>query len=390
MQSLAPDTQSIETYSIKVQTIAANKLADAAGVPSTLDKFYVGMKFIPMEADKTGAGGYFGEVAQIPAQGGPAFPLLPDYMDKEVVWASSDPGYWRGKLNQAREGGIIYKGKDGKMKFLVAPYSMKDDSHTSNASIIAAKFSELERYITEGRLSEEQERAIAAMLNDAATRARKTAEAKRDVHKAVLAEEGALDLLKKIKIDASQEMEETEDDDTEEKPKVKKKKKGEDASQDRIDAAIKGYKKHAIVMSQMDGILKFPKTFTAAQINAFRNQLNFPQRKWIADKLSSAAAEKLGVPPMDQVRRATLDPSTPGVSEMSIFSLLEIDVERLEAGLKNGTLKASDFGVPAHGSYDTFAPGKPIVHFRTPVPYPLAMPTLKAELESQNRTNHPY
>ena len=388
VEGLAPDKSSIETYSIKVQTIAANKLADAAGVPSTLDKFYVGKKFIPMEADKTAAGGFFGETARIPAQGGPAFPLMPEYRRKKVVWASSSPGYWRGKLSQARAGGIVYKGKDGKEKFLVAPYAMKDDSHTSNATIIAAKFSELERYVSEGRLTAKQETAIAEMLDAAATKAKGKAEVKRDAERAILEEEGALDLIKSLEIDANQEMEEEEE--VEEKPKQKKKKKGEDESQDRIAKALKEYKKHATVITQLDGILKFPKVFTASQLNAFRNQLNFPQRKWIADKLSSAAAEKLGVPPMDQVRRATLDPSTPGVSEMSIFSLLEIDVERLEAGLKDGTLKGSDFKVPEHGSYDTFAPGDVVAHFRTPVPYSLAMPTLKAELESQDRTNHPY
>lgn len=386
------------SYSLKTALVPANVLADRGGVPRTLDDFYAGKSFIPIEADKTGAGGWFGEVAKIPAQGGPAFPLMPDYLSKKVAWASSNTGYWKGKLSAARDGGLIYT-KDGREKFLVAPYAMKDDSHTSNASIIAVKFSELERYVAEGRLDDKQEAAIAEMLNQAATKQKETAAGKMAGQVAILKKFGAEDLIKSLKISTSDEVDADAEADAEadadadadaDAPTTAKGKKEKGDNADAISEALKTYKKQATVVAQMDGILKFPKTFTAAQLQKFREDLSFPQRKWIADKLSSAKAESLGVPPMDQIRRTTLDPSTPGVSEMSIFSLLEIDVPRLEEGLENGTLKGSDFGVPAHGSYDVFAPGSPVVHFRTPVPYVLAMPDMKEALDDQGRTNHAY
>lgn len=305
------------TFSISVNVTAANILADRGNVPGMIPDWVIGKSVIPIEADRTAGGGTFSKMA---AQGGPAFAVDPANLGK-VAWASRNPGFWRIKLNAARASKAIYVGQDGRKKFLIMPYAMGEDAHTSNTTVATEKITEIERYVREGRISAENEAALANLV-----------------------------------IKAAQAIIDKTDD-----PKE---------------------------VNFHKPLTQFPTAFTSKQFDAYIDSLNFEQRSFVAEKMSSAAAEKLGAPPMEQIRRATTDPSYGGTPQLAAFSILEIDVKRLEEGLENNTLTAADFGVPAHASYNAFAPGRVIAHFRTPIPYELAMPTMRAAL--QGRPNHGY
>jgi hypothetical protein len=305
------------SFSISVSVTAANILADRGGVPGMIPDWVIGKSFVPIEADRTAGGGKFSKML---AQGGPAFAVDPANLGK-VVWAARNAGFWRAKLNAARASKAIYVGQDGRKKFLIMPYAMSLEAHTSNTTVVTEKISEIERYVREGRISSQDEAALA---------------------------DGVIEAAQKI-IAKSKDQKE-----------------------------INFHKP----------LTEFPRAFTSQQFDAYIDSLNFEQRAFIADKLSSAKAEKLNAPPMQQIRRATTDPSYAGTPQLSGFSLLEIDVKRLEEGLKNNTLSAADFNVPAHASYNAFAPGRVIAHFRTPIPYELAMPTMRAALAGRGNDGY--
>jgi len=322
-----PTTTQLPAYSIKVQTTAANILADNLGVPKMIPKEYVGRQFIPIEADLTAGGGWF---TQKPAQGGPAWSVDPLNFKKGAAWASANDGFWTGKLNLAKESGAIYIGKDGREKFLVGTYAMLQTSHVSNPTIAGEKLSEVARYVKEGRISNEQEAALSQLIRDAA----------QSLYDASLAE----------------------------KTKYEN------------DKSSKNYERARQANTKASALINFPTTFTAQQLEQYIADLSFDQRAFIATQLSTAQAEIIGAPPMGQITRATLDESFAGTSPLSLISLLEIDVKRLEEGIANKTLTAKDFGIVSHNSYSSIAPGKIVTLFRTPIPYALAMPDIRKGL----------
>lgn len=317
----------LPAYSIKVQTTAANILADNLGIPKMIPKEYVGRQFIPIEADLTAGGGSF---TQKPAQGGPAWSVDPLNYKKDAVWASANDGFWTGKLNLAKDSGAIYIGKDKRKKFLVGTYAMLQTSHVSNPTIAGEKLAEVARYVREGRISNAQEAALSQLIRDAA----------QSLYDASLAE----------------------------------KKKYEN------DKSSKNYERARQANTKASALINFPTTFTAQQLEQYIADLSFDQRAFIATQLSTAQAEIIGAPPMGQITRATLDESFGGTSPLSLISLLEIDVKRLEEGLVNRTLTAKDFGIVPHNSYSSIAPGKIVTLFRTPIPYALAMPDIRKGL----------
>ena len=353
-------------YSIKVNTTAANTLADNLKIPKNLGPEYADRHIIPIEADLTAGGGSF---TQKPAQGGPAFSVIPQYYNAGVAWAAAKDGFWTGKLNLARESGAIFKGKDGREKFLVAPYAMKQDSHISNPTVAGEKFAEVSRYISEKRINKTQQKGLSDLILNASTDGvKKASDALKVAKKEVMVAESA---IKKFKGE-----------------------KSEKAYKD-LDAdlkAKKGIASDALAKQTFfQGISKFPTSLTTKAFDSYLSPLSFDQRKWLGEKLSSAAAEKLGAPPMDQIRRATLDESFAGTDNLSLISILEIDVKKLEDGLKNKTLTAKDFGVTPHNSYNSLAPGSPVAFFRTPIPYSQAFPDIRSGLIGSGfNTNHGY
>ena len=354
-QALAQPVSTDTNYSIGVNTTAANILADNLKIPTTIGTEFIGRQIIPIEADLTAGGGSF---TQKPAQGGPAFSVIPEYFNAGVVWAAAKDGFWTGKLNLARKLGAIYKGKDGSEKFLIGTYAMKQDSHISNPTIAGEKLAEVSRYVQEGRISAEQEQGLANLVIDAAKKLAETSSNK------AVATKKSLDKLES-----------------------RKGKRDEKAIKD----AKKEYEKARNAKTFAEGLLTFPTKFTANQFDTYLAGLSFEQRAFIAEKLSSAKAESLGAPPMEQIRRATLDESFGGTQNLSMISLLEIDVPRLEQGLKNKTLTAEAFGVTPHNSYNSLAPGNVAAMFRTPIPYELAFPDIRDGLNRAGYTsNHGY
>jgi hypothetical protein len=354
-EALAAPATGATNYSIGVNTTAANILADNLKIPTTIGTEFIGRQIIPIEADLTAGGGSF---TQKPAQGGPAFSVIPEYFNAGVVWAAAKDGFWTGKLNLARKLGAIYKGKDGSEKFLIGTYAMKQDSHISNPTIAGEKLAEVSRYVQEGRISAEQEQGLANLVIDAAKKLAETSSNK------AAATKKALDKLES-----------------------RKGKRDEKAIKD----AKKEYEKARNAKTFAEGLLTFPTKFTANQFDTYLAGLSFEQRAFIAEKLSSAKAESLGAPPMEQIRRATLDESFGGTQNLSMISLLEIDVPRLEQGLKNKTLTAEAFGVTPHNSYNSLAPGNVVAMFRTPIPYELAFPDIRDGLNRAGYTsNHGY
>ena len=364
-QPVSTDTGATN-YSIKVNTTAANTLADNLKIPKNLGPEYADRHIIPIEADLTAGGGSF---TQKPAQGGPAFSVIPQYYNAGVAWAAAKDGFWTGKLNLARESGAIFKGNDGREKFLVAPYAMKQDSHISNPTVAGEKFAEVSRYISEKRINKTQQKGLSDLILNASTDGvKKASDALKVAKKEVMVAESA---IKKFKGE-----------------------KSEKAYKD-LDAdlkAKKGIASDALAKQTFfQGISKFPTSLTTKAFDSYLSPLSFDQRKWLGEKLSSAAAEKLGAPPMDQIRRATLDESFAGTDNLSLISILEIDVKKLEDGLKNKTLTAKDFGVTPHNSYNSLAPGSPVAFFRTPIPYSQAFPDIRSGLIGSGfNTNHGY
>ena len=375
------------SYSISVQTTAANILADRLKIPTNLGKEYAGRQIIPIEADLTAGGGSF---TQKPAQGGPAFSVIPQYYNAGVVWAAAKDGFWTGKLNLARESGAIYIGKDGKEKFMVAPYAMKQDSHISNPTVAGEKFSEVSRYIRENRITKAQEQGISDLIQKSAVKGIATATSDLKTAKAAVAK--AESDLKKAEAIVKKSEKSVNKDKTEETEKALKSalkdfKTAESNLKSKKDSASEALAKKTF----FEGIGRFPSSLTSKSFDTYLASLSFDQRKFLGEKLSSAEAEKLGAPPMDQIRRATLDESFAGVESLSLVSILEIDVKRLEEGLKNKTLTASAYGVTPHNSYNSLAPGKPVAFFRTPIPYSLAFPDIRAGLFGAGfKSNHGY
>ena len=375
-----------KNYAIRVTTVAANKLADALNIPSTLGPEFVGRQIIPIEADLTAGGGSF---TQKPAQGGPAFSVIPEYFNAGVAWAAAKDGFWTGKLNLARETGAIYKGTDGREKFLVAPYAMKQDSHISNPTVAGEKFSEVSRYIRENRITKEQEKGIAELIQNAAVKG--VATAKSNLATARTAVTKAESDLKKSealvkKVEEKFKKDKTDENEKALKAALKDLKKSEDALKTKKKTASDALAKQTF----FQGIGRFPASLTSTSFDTYLASLSFDQRKFLGEKLSSAEAEKLGAPPMDQIRRATLDESFAGTNHLSLISLLEIDVKKLEQGLEKGTLTAKDYGVTPHNSYDSLAPGKPVAFFRTPIPYSMALQDIKNALDKEGYENHGF
>lgn len=314
-------------YSIRVQTTAANILADNLGIPKMVPKEYVGRQFILIEADLTAGGGSF---TQKPAQGGPAWSVDPLNFEKGAAWASANDGFWTGKLNLAKESGAIYIGKDGREKFLIGTYAMLQTSHVSNPTVAGEKLAEVARYVREGRISPKQEAELSKLIRDAA----------QSIYDSSLAE----------------------------------KKKYEN------NKSSKEYERARQANTKASALINFPTSFTAQQLEQYIDDLSFDQRAFIATQLSTAQAEIIGAPPMGQITRATLDESFGGTAPLSLISLLEIDVKRLEEGLAKKTLTAESFGIVPHNSYASIAPGKIVTLFRTPIPYALAMPDIRKGL----------
>ena len=385
--ALAAPATGATNYSISVQTTAANILADRLKIPTNLGKEYAGRQIIPIEADLTAGGGSF---TQKPAQGGPAFSVIPEYFNAGVAWAAAKDGFWTGKLNLARESGAIYIGKDGKEKFLVAPYAMKQDSHISNPTVAGEKFSEVSRYIRENRISKTQEQGISDLIQKSAVKGIATATSDLKTAKAAVAKaesdfKKAEALVKKS--EKSVNKDKTEETEKALKSALKDFKSAESNLKAKKDSASEALAKKTF----FEGIGRFPSSLTSKSFDTYLASLSFDQRKFLGEKLSSAEAEKLGAPPMDQIRRATLDESFAGVESLSLVSILEIDVKRLEEGLKNKTLTASAYGVTPHNSYNSLAPGKPVAFFRTPIPYSLALPDIRAGLFGAGfKSNHGY
>jgi len=401
-QAVSTDTGATN-YSISVQTTAANILADRLKIPTTLGKEYAGRQIIPIEADLTAGGGSF---TQKPAQGGPAFSVIPEYFNAGVAWAAAKDGFWTGKLNLARESGAIYIGKDGREKFMVAPYAMKQDSHISNPTVAGEKLAEVARYVAEGRISPEQEKGLSdIILKAAGSISEKAGEKIEQLTNEIPKHETALEKLKKkiakeekaLKAKASASGKELTKQEAKALEKaLKELNKPADEIADQLAKAVKDLKKFKTTKTMADGLKTFPTTFVAGQFDQYLAKLSFEQRAFIAEKLSSAAAEKLGAPPMEQIRRATLDESFSGTENLSLISLLEIDVPRLEKGLKDKTLTAESYKVTPHNSYNSLAPGRIVAMFRTPIPYALAFPDIKqglsnwAKAKNKADNNHGY
>lgn len=375
-----------KNYAIRVNTVAANKLADMLNIPSTLGPEFEGRQIIPIEADLTAGGGSF---TQKPAQGGPAFSVIQEYFNAGVAWAAAKDGFWTGKLNLARETGAIYKGTDGREKFLVAPYAMKQDSHISNPTVAGEKFSEVSRYIREKRITKAQEKGISDLIrnsavNGVATAVSEMATAKTAVANAESVLKNAEELVKKSEeANNKDKTEETEKD-------LKSAQKKFKSAQADLKAKKKKASDALAKKTFFEGIGRFPTSLTSKSFDTYLASLSFDQRKFLGEKLSSAEAENLGAPPMDQIRRATLDESFAGTNHLSLISLLEIDVKRLEEGLEKRTLTAKDYGVTPHNSYDSLAPGKPVAFFRTPIPYSMALPDIKNALDKEGFKNHGF
>ncbi|MDA7517859.1 hypothetical protein N8580_03815 [Akkermansiaceae bacterium] len=74
-----------------------------------------------------------------------------------------------------------------------------------------------------------------------------------------------------------------------------------------------------------------------------------------------------------------------------MLSIIEVDVTELEEGLKNDTLKASDYGVDEHLSYDTVLPGEIVTHLRQPVAMDVAFKSMvekMAEVSPKSRPDY--
>jgi hypothetical protein len=395
------------SFSLSVQTVAANILADRAGMPSILDPFFVNKKFLVMEADRTAAGGQF--TLDIAANGGPGFVVNPRYMGK-VGWASAKPEFWLKKLNRAIRTDAIYIGKDGREKFLVSPYLMEEDAHVSNSDVVGSKLSEVARYVDEGRITDKQEQDLATLVIHAAgslisSNAVKLKHAE-DILILVKAQNEYAAL--KSKEEKTALLEKLVEDDKARTLDIKKSfigvkvapKKGNPVVDVVLDIqpldvslikkktsldlkkaknAIKAAKQ---TISEITPVLKFPTKFSGKEMTAFVTPLTFPARGFIAEKLSSATAENLGAPPMGQIQRVTRDDSYHSTPTRSLTSLIEVDVKELREGLdaKGKGMTNEAYGVPVHGSYNTFVPGKAVVFFRTPIPYSIGMPQMSAEL----------
>lgn len=395
------------SFSLAVQTVAANILADQAGMPAILDPFFVGKKFLVMEADRTAAGGQF--TLDIAANGGPGFVVNPRYMGK-VGWASAKREFWLKKLNRAIRTDAIYIGKDGKEKFLVSPYLMEEDAHVSNSDVVGSKLSEVARYVDEGRITDKQEQDLATLVIHAAgslvsSNAVKLKHAE-DILILVKAQNEYASL--KSKEEKTALIEKLVEEDKARISDIKKSfigvkvapKKGNpvvDVVLDIQPLDISLIKKNTSldlkkakltikiskqIISEITPVLNFPTKFSGKEMTAFVKPLTFNARGFIAEQLSSVKAENIGAPPMGQIQRVTRDNSYHSTPTRSLTSLIEIDVQQLREGLdpKGKGMGHEAFGVPVHGSYDTFVAGKAIVFFRTPIPYSLGMPQMSAEL----------
>ena len=122
------------------------------------------------------------------------------------------------------------------------------------------------------------------------------------------------------------------------------------------------------------------------KMEKFIEDAAFETRAAIMNELTTTRAREIGAPAPESVLTESRDVQYQGVAKNSLTSLLLIDIDRMAKRNAKGEwelrkdLKASDFGVKEHPSYNTVIPGRILAHFDNPVSFEIAVPEMLSSM----------
>jgi hypothetical protein len=160
-----------------------------------------------------------------------------------------------------------------------------------------------------------------------------------------------------------------------------------DAAKIRLGKYVRDKAKNKAFAS--DRLAKFPLSWDTAKLDAYAADFTFAERSSLMTMLRQAGAQEIGTPDAETIVRQLRDDSYDKVSSGSMLNIIEVDVDRLEQGLKDDTLNASDFGVPEHVSYDTILPGDIVTHLRQPVAMEVAFKGMVKQMSEASPKSRP-
>ena len=131
------------------------------------------------------------------------------------------------------------------------------------------------------------------------------------------------------------------------------------------------------------------------KLNKFIEDASFETRAAIMQELTTARSRSIGAPSPESILAESRDIQYHGVEKNALTGLLLIDIDRMAKQDATGKwslredLKASDFGVKSHPSYDTIMPGRVLAHFDNPVPFSVAAPEMLRTMREASPKSRP-
>lgn len=146
------------------EVVPIDSLVASDRIPTITLQDLVGKRIFPTIADRTRAGALFTGIdgaklqAAVPLPGGPLFPLRETSMDAGVVWAD------RGKHVVSKKEGKLDSGANYMMVMLG-----DQDMHQSNRTVAKAFMAQLDAYVADGRISQDNLRALEELVRSSPT-----------------------------------------------------------------------------------------------------------------------------------------------------------------------------------------------------------------------------
>lgn len=306
----------------------------------------VGKTIVPTLADLTDAGRQFtgidsSQISEpIELQGGPKFPLLESYQNGEVVWAVNDTG----GLTKLQKGDMVVVS------------AMSADTHRSNATVVQALLSNLDAYVRDGRISDENMQR----LDDMIRHGNKGIEA----FKAIGYPEGSdaatvKKWLQNKKTRAQHKKVPVTVRNAMGKQFFSRYKDGE-----RLTPAEWTSMTESVMDFMSDRTFAdFPGVENADAYHQWAEDLTFVNRAEFTDILTSKEAQELGTPNFTRILRETIDKDYAGYNFGDALLVIEVD-KGADARIELGT-----DGTKKHRSYKYGVKGKVVGRFARPVSF---------------------
>jgi hypothetical protein len=295
-------------------------LVDDKDIPVITLQDLVGKKIFPTIADRTAAAALYRGIdgsqldIAIPLLGGPYFPLRVTNWLANIVWANRGKGVTSQKAARLKEGANY-------MLVVMGDANM----HQSNTTVSRAFFGTLQAYARDGRVKPEGLKALGKMIAAKAEETQPVVTLKSEKARAKAAERTEPLVYRGQVLDNTQGV----------NPKLAKKKADLEA---------------------------FPGFEDAAKLDAYLDGISFEARKEMLRIMGTKEAKAFGVPSMEKILAATIQPQLAGHRWGDGMLLVELDQESLQVDLgTQGTMPHPDFPLGIRG--------KVIGKLNTPINY---------------------